>query len=171
MRCRSCSRVALISGFCRLHAGRRCACGLTPGNMHCTVCRPQPGPVKKHEMHVKAALESHGELDCFIHNKTVPGTRLSPDFLWECPSHYVILEVDEYGHKSYCKKQEVVRMEKISQAFKKQVTFVRLDVPCNDDRLTAAIDALQALTCSCSATTATTDGITIHSYMNGTLCK
>ena len=170
MKCQSCSRTALFRGFCRLHAGHRCACGLVPGVSHCTVCRPQQGPIKKYEMHVKAALEDHGELDSFIHNKMVPGTRLSPDFLWERPAHYIILEVDEYGHKSYCKEQEVRRMVRISEAFKNQVIFVRLTVPCNDDRLAAAIRALEALTTCSSASIDATDGITVHRYMRGHPC-
>ena len=121
-------------------------------------------------MRVKGALEDNGALDHFIHNKMVPGTCLSPDFLWECPTHYVILEVDEYGHKSYCKKQEVRRMERISDAFKNQVIFVRITVPCSDDRLTAAISALELLTTCSSASIDATDGIAIHSYMRGNPC-
>lgn len=164
-KCKSCTRLATIGSFCVLHSGNRCACGLTTG-ARCTVCRTKPGLVKRFEMQVKCMLEGHDTLDVFIHNKKVPGTALSPDFLWEHASHAVILEVDEYGHKSYDPSKEIRRMQLISSALKKETIFVRLYVPSTQDIMRSAIEILEALTNDPHQIVAPSNGIVIRRFFN-----
>jgi hypothetical protein len=40
-----------------------------------------------------------------------------PDFVFDCGSHIVILEVDEDQHKGYQKECEIIRMKNITQGF------------------------------------------------------
>lgn len=165
-KCRSCNKLATVGAFCVLHSGSRCACGLTTG-ARCTVCRSKPGPVKKFEIQVKGILEDHDTLDVFIHNKKIPGTVLSPDFLWEHSSYAVILEVDEYGHKSYNPIKEIKRMQLISSALMKETIFVRLHVPSTQDIMDSAIKALEALTNNPQQIVSASNGIVIRRFFNG----
>lgn len=165
-KCRSCNRLATIGAFCVLHSGSRCACGLTT-SARCTVCRLRPGPVKRFEMEVKDVLERHDTLDVFIHNKKVPGTLLSPDFLWEHASYAVILEVDEHGHQSYNPSSEIKRMQMISSALMKETVFVRLHVPCTQNIMDSAISVLETLTHDPHQNVGPLTGIMVRRFFNG----
>ena len=50
-----------------------------------------------------------------------------PDFLFDCTTHYVVLEVDENQHKQYVDDCEKVRMINISQALGMQTLFLRFN--------------------------------------------
>lgn len=127
-RCRDCERKAVVGGLCSLHTGRRCKCGLTCRLTVCSVCG-HGTHLKKMELNVKSMLEADAALDAFVHNKRVPGTRHAPDFMWEHSCYSVILEVDEYGHKSYDKCKEHKRLVDISLKMRKELVVVRLHVP------------------------------------------
>ena len=51
--------------------------------------------------------------------------RYRPDFLFDCKTHYVILEVDEYQHKGYKDSCEFARMFNINQSVGMPVIFIR----------------------------------------------
>lgn len=52
--------------------------------------------------------------------------RERPDFVWDCSTHFVILEVDENQHKSYPKECEIIRMINIAQSLGgPPVVFIR----------------------------------------------
>ena len=48
-----------------------------------------------------------------------------PDFLYNCDTHMVIVEVDEHEHQSACKRDEIKRMADIAQALGMATTFIR----------------------------------------------
>jgi hypothetical protein len=48
-----------------------------------------------------------------------------PDFVWDCGTHKVILEVDEYQHKDNPPECENTRMKNITQAFYMPCLWIR----------------------------------------------
>ena len=141
MLCRDCERPARKKGYCLLHSPRKCKCGSICAG-ECTFCREKSEQQKVYEHQMKNTLCFHG-IDDFIHNKRVIGTLYSPDFLWQREAWYVILEVDEYGHRSYSAEKEMQRMCALSIALKKPVVFVRISMPCPDADLQGCISSLQ----------------------------
>jgi hypothetical protein len=64
----------------------------------------------------------------FIHNKAFPNNynlKYRPDFLFDCGSYFVILEVDENSHSGYDKKCEQDRMDNISIGLGLPTLFIR----------------------------------------------
>ena len=64
----------------------------------------------------------------FVHDKQVQNMccyRYRPDFLFECASFYVILEVDEYAHSRYEVDCERIRMNNIALSLDLPVKFIR----------------------------------------------
>jgi hypothetical protein len=52
-------------------------------------------------------------------------TSLRPDFLFDCGTHFVVLEVDENQHKQIDKNCETIRMINIFQSLGIKTKFVR----------------------------------------------
>lgn len=48
-----------------------------------------------------------------------------PDFLFDCETHHVVLEVDEEQHRSYEKECENIRMRNIVESLAMPIIFVR----------------------------------------------
>ena len=48
-----------------------------------------------------------------------------PDFVWDCQTHQVILEVDEYQHRDRIKECETIRMINITQGFHVPCIWIR----------------------------------------------
>jgi hypothetical protein len=48
-----------------------------------------------------------------------------PDFVWDCGTHIVVLEVDEYQHRNYPPACERVRMVNLVSTFGLRTVFVR----------------------------------------------
>lgn len=167
MRCRLCSRTSVVRGYCSVHTGRRCACGLTYNKHTCTVCSKVQGQVKTHEMHVKRALEEDAALDGFIHNKRISGTRISPDFLWRGHSHALVLEVDEHGHRGYDPHEEYKRMKDVSRALCGRVVFVRLHVPCESSTVDCCMTVLRHHLEDADASPELMEGIAVLNFFNG----
>ncbi len=89
-------------------------------NNLCTMCEPSVFMkyVKREEDHVRKILDAHKMR--YIGNRIVSTASCGkerPDFVFEFITHNVILEVDEYQHRSYNCLCEQVRMINITQAF------------------------------------------------------
>lgn len=95
--------------------------------------------VKQEESIIKNLLQKSIDIECMYTDSVVDKdcTRKRPDFVYHCGSHIIIIEVDEYQHKSYsCTaygdtlegriKGERIRMYEIAQSFDGlPVTFIR----------------------------------------------
>lgn len=141
MLCRDCTRRARKAGYCTLHYPKKCKCG-NISSTECASCTKDTRRSKRkkvYEMHMKQKLCSSG-IDDFVHNKKLVGTNISPDFLWERDAYFLVLEVDEYGHRSYDPEDEEKRMQLISVKLKKRVIFIRFRMPCEESDLHSCID-------------------------------
>lgn len=93
-------------------------------------------PIKRHkskEEEIKKLLEFKNIK--FINDKSVANDcclKYRPDFLIDCGSYFLVLEVDEYAHSSYSKDCEIVRMNNISYSLGLPVKFIRYN-PDNKD--------------------------------------
>ena len=115
---------------------------------------------KTFEMWVKGIIDDRG-YDSYVHNCCVAGTRYRPDFLWNRGVSTYILEVDEFGHGSYNAASDYKRMCTISEKLNRQVTFLRLYVPCEEQ------DVLNALAHIFSNEDVLTDKVTKHTFFGG----
>ncbi len=84
----------------------------------CTNCGDFSRYKKVKELDIKKLLELN-EMT-YAHDKrleytTCNGDRQRPDFLFDCHSHYVVIEVDEDQHSSYSKECEITRMKNLGQ--------------------------------------------------------
>jgi hypothetical protein len=80
----------------------------------------------KKEHKVKTLLEEKNFE--FAHNKQINNDcclKYRPDFLFDCCSYFVVLEVDENAHKDYDKDCEIVRMNNISTGLGLPTLFIR----------------------------------------------
>jgi len=114
----------------------RCAsCGLfivrKKGDLCKTYCDlSSPLRQKTKEMQVKKLLQEHNI--SFIHDKSVTNDcclKYRPDFIIECTTndniYFIVLEVDEFAHKSYDPDCEIVRMHNISHSLGLPTKFLR----------------------------------------------
>lgn len=88
------------------------------------------------ETRIKNLLDKNNFV--FTHNKQIQndmGYKYRPDFLFDCETHFVILEVDEFAHESYNKHKELSRMIHISSILSKPTKFIRYNP---DNRLYSA---------------------------------
>lgn len=100
-------------------------------------------------MQVKQLLEQHGIP--FTHNKQIVNEcclKYRPDFVIDCGSYFVVLEVDENAHSGYEKECEIVRMNNICHVLVLPTKFIRYN-PDNKNFTTkqkqaALIETLQA---------------------------
>jgi hypothetical protein len=59
------------------------------------------------------------------HNKAIGEGRFRPDFVFNAQTHFVVVEVDENQHKSYCERAERERMLSIQRTLGRPTVFVR----------------------------------------------
>jgi hypothetical protein len=107
------------------------SCGLFRAKKHndylCSYCNPVKSTrYKTKENRVRDLLTEHNIQ--FTQDKTFENEcclKYRPDFLIECGSYFIVLEVDEYGHEQYDKHCEIVRMNNISSAIGLPVKWLR----------------------------------------------
>ena len=93
----------------------------------CSYCNP--GSSKRQrtkEIKIKEFLESNSIN--FINNKQFENgccLKYRPDFVIDCVTYYLIIEVDENAHSSYDKECEIIRMNNISSGIGLPVKFIR----------------------------------------------
>lgn len=96
-------------------------------NYLCSYCNPnKPKYQKTKEMQVRQLLEKHNIP--FTHNQQVSNDcclRYRPDFVVDCSTHFLVLEVDEHAHSGYEKDCEIVRMNNISHSLGLPTKFIR----------------------------------------------
>lgn len=100
------------------------------------------------ELKVNKWLDNSEHDDYILHDKTPSLVKASnfhyrPDFLYDCESHYVILEVDEHMHNGRDKDEEMERMKNISRCMDMPIIFVRyntddykigkISISCDDE--------------------------------------
>ena len=84
----------------------------------CSYCNPTK-QINNKELKIKKLLIDNNYIENkdFINNKQCNNTnecnKYRPDFLFDCNSYFVILEVDEFQHKSYDSQCELTRMNNI----------------------------------------------------------
>lgn len=91
----------------------------------CSYCDPNTMKKSK-ELQVKKLLERN-KIE-FINDKTISNTccyKYRPDFLIDCISYFIVIEVDENAHKQYDKDCELIRMNNISYSLGLPVKFIR----------------------------------------------
>lgn len=91
----------------------------------CSYCNPSKRQKTK-ENEIKQLLEKHQIK--FANDKQITNDcclKYRPDFLIDCNSFFLVLEVDEHAHESYPKDCETIRMNNISFALGLPVKFVR----------------------------------------------
>lgn len=99
-------------------------------NGKCDSCDPERARVVQHlkEEQVRRLLEREGIP--FVHDKIMETTACGlerPDFLIDCGSHLVIVEVDENQHDTYACSCEITRMINLAQIGGMPMTFVRFN--------------------------------------------
>jgi hypothetical protein len=126
--------------FCAKHkmddmidvVNKRCnSCGLfhvkARNNFLCSYCNPDKTKRQRtKEFAVKKLLDDNGIPN--IHNKTVVNDcclKYRPDFVIDCDTYFIVLEVDENAHNHYEPECEMVRMNNISVALGLPTKFVR----------------------------------------------
>ncbi|NDJ14836.1 MAG: hypothetical protein EBY17_27195 [Acidobacteriia bacterium] len=91
----------------------------------------------KHRVHlrkqrlVKAWLDGHDRLRSYeYYDRPVEGGicgKERPDFVWDTPTHKVVLEVDEHQHQTYTPECEKARMEKVTYSLGLPCLWVRFN--------------------------------------------
>ena len=92
-------------------------------NYLCTYCNPNKTKRSKTKEENIKQLLINNNFD-FIHDKMVINDcclKYRPDFLFDCISYYLILEVDENAHSQYDNDCEIIRMNNI---------IISLGLPC-----------------------------------------
>jgi hypothetical protein len=136
-----------IGLFCKTHAhkeminvvSKRCnSCDLfrvlKVNNYLCSYCDPESSKRQKTKELQIAKFLTENSIK-FINNKQFQNDcclKYRPDFLVECATYYIIIEVDENAHRSYEKECEIIRMNNISSAIGLPVKFIRYN-PDNKD--------------------------------------
>lgn len=95
-------------------------------NYLCSYCNPdKPTRQKIKELKVKTFLEENQYK--FEYNKfcTYQDKRFFPDFKIDCNTFYLIIECDEYAHRTYDKNDEKTREDNIRLALNKKCIFIR----------------------------------------------
>ena len=107
------------------------SCGLfitdSRTNYLCSYCKPGSSTRQRtKEAKIKEFLESNSIN--FINNKQFENNcclKYRPDFVIDCVTYYLIIEVDENAHSSYDKDCEIIRMNNISSGIGLPVKFIR----------------------------------------------
>ena len=94
----------------------------------CSYCKEPGVKMKKKENIIRDILIANG-YDNFIQDKAcnVNGScrRYRPDFLFDCGTHFVIVEVDEHAHQDYDSDCEIARMVAIHSNLGLDTVFIR----------------------------------------------
>lgn len=103
----------------------------------CDSCDPERIKAVRHlkEERIKTVLQREGI--SFVHDKIMDSTTCGlerPDFVIDCGSHLVILEVDENQHDTYACQCEIARMINLAQIGGLPVTFVRYNPDVYDSK-------------------------------------
>ncbi|HEY9704784.1 MAG TPA: hypothetical protein V6C58_20255 [Allocoleopsis sp.] len=106
------------------------SCGLTYRKYNknqklCSYCNPTKR-IKTKEETVRKLLEKHSFI--FIHDTSFKNDcclKYRPDFLFDCKTYFVILEVDEFAHCRYEKDCEITRMNNVSVGLGLPTKFIR----------------------------------------------
>jgi hypothetical protein len=114
-----------------------CACGemamLSPKSQLCVGCDPKYTMLKRVKMEENAvrSLLVHNGYSNFVYDRALPdncGMTYRPDFLFEKPGFFVILEVDEHQHKTYhCAGQCICDVKPLCECEYKrmrEITFI-----------------------------------------------
>ena len=112
------------------------SCGLddviVDGNNLCEVCDPDVFQKykKRKQEEVLKLFQANGLGDFIGYDKSIESIykegcdlKTRPDFLWDCGTHFLVVEVDENKHTSY--ECDVPRMINISQALGLPTFFIR----------------------------------------------
>jgi hypothetical protein len=98
-------------------------------NFLCSYCNPEKSKIRlSKENIIKKLLESELPEHSFIHNKQFSNEccfKYRPDFLFDCGTYFIVLEVDEYAHSGYSLECEIVRMNAISLGLGLPTKFIR----------------------------------------------
>lgn len=95
-------------------------------NFLCSYCNPTTKRKKTKEEDVKNLLIENNFK--FIHDKKIINDccfKYRPDFLFDCDTYFIVLEVDEDAHDSYDKECEIIRMNNISIGLGLPCKFIR----------------------------------------------
>lgn len=96
----------------------------------CNICAKVDIKSNRHEkeLTIKKALDDNEIVT--THDKMSDSSchKHRPDFLIEYPTHYVVIEIDEFQHNTYGECDEIIRMINIQQGFGgKPVLFIRFN--------------------------------------------
>ena len=128
------------------------SCGLFQVNINtnylCGYCNPNKSTgVKTKENIIRDILLEKNYN--FIHNKQFTNEcclKYRPDFLFDCKTYFLVLEVDEGAHKHYPQDCEIIRMNNIATGLGLPTLFIRYnpDKPFikNDDKYKKLLDTL-----------------------------
>ncbi len=93
----------------------------------CSYCNPNKSVrFKTKELVIKSLLESNNIK--FVHDKQITNDcclKYRPDFLIDCNTYYIVLEVDEDAHSQYDKECEIIRMNNIITSVGLPTKFIR----------------------------------------------
>lgn len=96
-------------------------------NYLCNYCNPNSSLRQRtKEAQVETLFKTHN-LE-FINNKQFQNDcclKYRPDFIMDCNTFYLIIEVDEFAHKSYPQDCEVIRMNNVSMGLGLPVKWIR----------------------------------------------
>lgn len=109
---------------------KRCiSCNLTivikENDNFCWYCHPDKEHKIRKEIIIKNLLIDNNYK--FIHDNQFPNDcsdRYRPDFLFNCNTYYIILEVDEFCHK-YKQECDLIRMNNITMSLGLPTLFIR----------------------------------------------
>jgi len=79
------------------------------------------------EIQIQKLLETEIKQEMFSCDKIIDSScnKKRPDIVYETPTHFVIIEIDEHQHSSYEKQCEINRMKEITFAVGMPVFFIR----------------------------------------------
>ena len=102
-------------------------------NNLCELCDPEifARYKSRKQLEIKNLFENNN-LSNFVYDQSIDSIfqenctmKRRPDFLFDCDTHFLILEVDEHQHSFYNEECETVRMINISQAIGMPTIFIR----------------------------------------------
>lgn len=93
----------------------------------CNFCDPEKDTkIIRKEIVIKNLLNENNYK--FTHNNQFPNDcklKFRPDFLFQCSGYFLILEVDEFAHRSYETECEIIRMNNIILGLGLPTKFIR----------------------------------------------
>jgi hypothetical protein len=106
-------------------------------NKTCSVCDDKSYKRTK-ELELKEFLETF--YNNIIHNRSInltnPCKSYRPDFLMDCNNFFIIIECDEYAHRSYDKQCEIIRMNNIIFQLGLPCIFIRYNPDSKINKIT-----------------------------------